>query len=196
MPQKITLSELIDQQIARYQLPNDLQTKRKIRKKFVHTLKTDYHFTSDKVWENAEKIKVGKTEARVFDQKVISQLLSCSQDYFEKLAHQGNTLSRKEIKKIAYQNALRLNGQETYDIDEVTEFKENVDDTIRKFKMNAVIDYLFDKYFTPIEKKKLESEMAYYLGSDSLDLTLDEKAIKISNYLEHPEGRYFKRKSN
>lgn len=195
MPQKITLSELIDQQIARYQLPNDLQTKRKIRKKFVHTLKTDYHFTSDKVWENAEKIKVGKTEARVFDQKVISQLLSCSQDYFEKLAHQGNTLSKKEIKKIAYQNALRLNGQETYDIDEVTEFKENVDDTIRKFKMNAVIDYLFDEYFTPIEKKKLESEMGYYFGNEPPDLTVDEEKIKIGNYLEHPEGHYFKRKS-
>lgn len=206
MSKKLTISEIVDDQIKRYRLPNNSLTKRKMRKKFTETLKNDYHFTSKNIWENAPKVKVAKTEARVFDEDIVNELLRYSQNYLQKLVNSESKLTPKQVKAIQKENVKNYLRQRQaskaanyddidYDADDKAQINHQVDEMIEQFKTKAVVNLLFNKYFTEINVKKLRHDLsALYFSAEPVQFTDDPETIQISHRLDHPEGNYYKRK--
>lgn len=188
-----SLTVFVDGIIDDYQLQKTDQTKQKLRKKFTKLLKEDYHFSDKKVWQNAKKEKIGKTQTRVFDTATLNEVLRLSQDYLFKLSNKQSTLTKEQLAAMQKEAEQKLWQQPDSDpdADDQLQIKHATESYCLKIKKEAILNAIFEQYYTPLKIDKIQEdqEKIYYSNYPS-----DEDTVESIWRLDHPEGIYFKRK--
>lgn len=190
----MTLTDFIDGIIDDYKLPSTDRIRKNIRKKFTETLKNNYHFKSKNIWENAEKVKVAKTYSRVFDSTTLNELLKISQDYLVSLSDKKSNLTNKQLQKAQKEMERQLwqeaNNVVNFDEDDQWQIQHTVEKYCEKLKKEAIIDALFEKFYTRLQINKIKEDQStlYYSDPRSQDYLL------ASDRLQHPKGNYYKKR--
>lgn len=193
MSKEESLTVFIDRIIDDYHLPRTDKIKANLRKKFVDVLKNNYHFSDKKVWQNAKKEKIGKTQTRVFDTATLNEVLRLSQDYLFKLSNKQSTLTKEQLAAMQKEAEQKLWQQPNSDpdADDQWQIQQATESYCLKVRKEAILNAIFEQYYTPLKIDKIEEDQGkiYYSNYPS-----DEDTVEAIWRLDHPEGIYYKRK--
>lgn len=204
MKRYTTLTEFIDEQCTRLNLPKDEKTVMKMRNKFTRTLK------ELGIWDKAETKIIDRARTKVFTNDQLYQLNKAVRPYMIKLLP---THERQEIEQTQQENlkiikdhileverklSLSMEGYDldVYDryIDKQYELPKPTQEEIN----NLMLEALFLKFFEPIDINRWSNDLALLNFVDPYDTesATDPVNIKAQNRLKNKIKAYVREKKD
>lgn len=183
------LSQFIDYQITKYELEDTIETRRKLKMKFMRTLK------KLKIWDNAETKLIGKKITRVFSEYELYQLYQLERDY---LLYQSklNTAELQEYINNYYNNKPK----ENHDDEDMSYYSAPdpyapptvTTKEIKDFMLEAIFNIFYGKI--DIKQWNRDKETTHILSDDEDFQATDIDYIAAIKRLNNPIKSYTKRK--
>lgn len=196
MKNEMTLREYINYLNTILHLPTTEKIQKKILKKFERTLKDDLQ-----AWDNAKKIKVKKTFAKVFPISVLDNAYKLNENYLSQILK----LNSDEVQHQKQFNEWMNNTQT--DIVSEEEFKkyqeifqeqnELYNKHIRvslEEQNNVMLKAIFEKFFTPLDIKRWEEDknIVYHAELENNTETLNDlRYIQAKQNLNRENGKAY-----
>ncbi|MTS55289.1 hypothetical protein GMC94_10705, partial [Streptococcus parasanguinis] len=175
MKRYTTLTEFIDEQCTRLNLPKDEKTVMKMRNKFTRTLK------DLGIWDQAETKIIDRARTKVFTNDQLYQLQQAVRSYMIKLLP---THEREEIEQTQQENIKRIKdhilemqrklslSMEGYDLDEYDHYVDQQYEAPKPTQEeinNLMLEALFLKFFEPIDITRWSKDLALLNVVDAYD---------------------------
>lgn len=187
MARYTTLTDYVNTQIEKYDIPDTEKNRSKLRIKFTRTLQELGY------WDTAEKRVIGRNETRLFTNEQLNNLSTEVEPY---LLKQGNidTEELKEYRQNFEQYIEDVSNQtnETYQ-QQLEEEQYEPPKVTRKEAMEVMLTALFEKFFEPLDVKKWNQDKATIHFAELVDMT-DTDYILASMRLNNPVQSYTKEK--
>lgn len=196
MKNEMTLREYINYLNTILHLPTTEKIQKKILKKFERTLKDDLQ-----VWENAKKIKVQKTFAKVFPASVLDNAYKLNENYLSQILK----LNSDEVQHQKQFNEWMSNTQT--DIVSEEEFKKYKDIFQEQNELynkhirisleeqnNVMLKAIFEKFFTPLDISRWEEDknIVYHAELENNIETLNDlRYIQAKQNLNQENGKAY-----
>ena len=187
MPRYTTLTDFVNTQIEKYDIPDTEKNRSKLRIKFTRELqKLGY-------WETAEKKVIGRNETRLFSDQQLNDLSIEVEPY---LLKQGN-VDIEELEEYRqnlenYVEEIRNQTNESHQQQLEAEQYEAPRVTKRE-AMEVMLTALFQKFFEPLDLQKWNEDKATIHFAELTDMT-DFDYIRASRRLNNPVQSYTKEK--
>ena len=182
-----TLTQFIEEQCTRFEIPNTEKNQRKLRIKFTRTLK------ELGIWDNAESKLIGRKHTKVFTPQQLQQLYSKVESYL--LKHSDIDIEELEEYRQNLENyveEIRNQTNESYQQQLEAEQYEPPKVT-KKEAMEVMLTALFEKFFEPLDVEKWNQDKATIHFSELSDMT-DTDYVLASMRLNNPVQSYTKEK--
>lgn len=168
MPMYTTLTQFIEEQCTRFEIPNTEKNQRKLRIKFTRTLK------ELDIWDNAESKLIGRKHTKVFTHQQLQQLYIKVEPYL--LKHGNIDIEELKEHRRKYDEYI----EELHNMSQNDFMKQQVDSqyeppkVTQKEAMNVMITALFEKFFEPLDIEQWNSDKAFVFytnleDEDSID---------------------------
>ena len=204
MKRYTTLTEFIDEQCTRLNLPKDEKTVMKMRNKFTRTLK------DLGIWDQAETKIIDRARTKVFTNDQLYQLQQAVRSYMIKLLP---THEREEIEKTQQENIKRIKdhilemqrklslSMDGYDLDEYDHYVDQQYEAPKPTQEeinNLMLEALFLKFFEPIDITRWSKDLALLNVVDAYDTesATDPVNIKAQNRLKDKIKAYVREKKD
>lgn len=185
MPRYTTLTDYVNTQIEKFDIPDTEKNRSKLRIKFTRELKRLGY------WDTAEKKVIGRNETRLFSDEQLNHLSIEVEPY---LLKQGNVdIEELEEYRQNFENYIeevRNQTNESYQQQLEAEQYEPPKVTKRE-AMEVMITALFEKYFSPLDIKKWNDDKALIYFTDIMDMD-DISAYQAKRRLDNPVSSYVK----
>ena len=182
-----TLTQFIEEQCTRFEIPNTEKNQRKLRIKFTRVLK------KLGIWDNAESKLIGRKHTKVFTPQQLQQLYSKVESYL--LKHSNIDIEELEEYRQNLENyveEIRNQTNESYQQQLEAEQYEPPKVT-KKEAMEVMLTALFEKFFEPLDVQKWNQDKATIHFSELSDMT-DTDYVLASMRLNNPVQSYIKEK--
>ncbi|MEI4356090.1 hypothetical protein [Streptococcus suis] len=180
-----TLTEFVEEQLTKFDIPNTEKNHNKLRIKFTRTLK------DLGIWNEAETKLIGRKHTKVFTHLQLQQLYSEVEPYL--LKHSKIDLEELETyrrKHSEYLEDLHNLSQDDYYIRQQEEQYQPPKVT-RNEAMQIMITALFEKFFEPLDLKQWNDDKAFVFFTDDIDADSVDYFL-ASKRLEDPVSSYVK----
>ena len=187
MPRYTTLTDYVNTQIEKYDIPDTEKNRRKLRIKFTRELQ-DLNY-----WDTAEKRVIGRNETRLFTDEQLNDLSIVVEPYLlkqgnvdiEELEEYRQNLEqyREEISNQTNESHQQQLEAEQYEPPKVT----------RREAMEVMLTALFEKFFEPLDVQKWNQDKATIHFAETSDMT-DTDYVLASMRLNNPVQSYTKEK--
>ena len=187
MARYTTLTDYVNNQIEKYDIPDTEKNRNKLRIKFTRTLQELGY------WDTAEKKVIGRNETRLFTDEQLNHLSIEVEPY---LLKQGN-IDIEELEEYRqnlenYVEEIRNQTNESYQQQLEAEQYEPPKVT-KKEAMEVMITALFEKFFEPLDVQKWNQDKATIHFAELVDMTDIDYAL-ASMRLNNPVQSYTKEK--
>jgi hypothetical protein len=185
MPRLTTLTEFVEEQLTRFNIPETEKNHNKLRIKFTRTLK------ELGIWDEADTKLIGRKLTKVFTNQQLQQLYIKVEPYLLKRSKIDiEKLQAHRRKHEEYLENLHNFNQEDF-IKQQQEEQYQPPTATENEIMQVMITALFEKFFEPLDIKKWNDDKAFvfytdYQDADSVDYFL------ASSRLNDPVGNYVK----
>lgn len=180
-----TLTEFVEEQLTKFEIPDTEKNRNKLRIKFTRTLK------EIGIWDEAETKLIGRKNTKVFTFEQLEKLYSRVESYLlkhsdidiEKLkAHrQKHEEYLAELYNMTQEDFMRQQQEKQYQPPTVTSAEA----------IEVMITALFEKFFEPIDKDKWNEDKATIFFTDPTDADSID-FFQASNRLSSPVTYYVK----
>jgi hypothetical protein len=196
MKTEMTLREYINYLNTILHLPTTEKIQKKILKKFERTLKDDLQ-----VWENAKKIKVQKTFAKVFPASVLDNAYKLNENYLSQILK----LNSDEAQHQKQFNEWMSNTQtDIVSEEEFKKYKEIFQEQNELYNKhirvsleeqnNVMLKAIFEKFFTPLDVSRWEEDknIVYHAELENNIETLNDlRYIQAKQNLNQENGKAY-----
>lgn len=187
MPRYTTLTDYVNTQIEKYDIPDTEKNRSKLRIKFTRELQRLRY------WDTAEKKVIGRNETRLFTDEQLNQLSIEVEPY---LLKQGN-VDIEELEEYRqnlenYVEEISNQTNESYQQQLEAEQYEPPKVTKRE-AMEVMLTALFENFFEPLDVQKWNQDKATIHFSELSDMT-DTDYVLASMRLNNPVQSYTKEK--
>lgn len=187
MPRYTTLTDYVNTQIEKFDIPDTEKNRNKLRIKFTRTLQELGY------WDTAEKRVIGRNETRLFTNEQLNNLSTEVEPY---LLKQGN-VDTEELKEYRqnfenYVEEISNQTNESYQ-QQLEEEQYEPPKVTRKEAMEVMLTALFEKFFEPLDVQKWNQDKATIHFAELVDMT-DTDYILASMRLNNPVQSYTKEK--
>lgn len=190
-----TVDAIVESLIAKYELDTTAENYKNVYKQYVYRV-----MHAAKIWDKGIVKSSGKKTTRYFTAKQKQELeyLPKVYDYLRDNSTSAVLKNSKRYKDFQKEIDARRIEQISY-LDE----RESNDDnapviTTEHFnatKQAMMLEAIFNLFFTPFDDSLLESDMyRVHITADELCLTPED--IEAENRYSHPEGNYFRRRTD
>jgi len=187
MARYTTLTDYVNTQIEKYDIPDTEKNRSKLRIKFTRELqKLGY-------WETAEKKVIGRNETRLFSDQQLNDLSIEVEPY---LLKQGN-VDIEELEKYRqnFENYVEdIHNQTNESHQQQLEEEQYQSPRVTKREaMEVMLTALFEKFFEPLDVQKWNQDKATIHFAELTDMT-DTDYVLASMRLNNPVQSYTKEK--
>lgn len=187
MSRYTTLTDYVNTQIEKFDIPDTEKNRSKLRIKFSRELqKLGY-------WDTAEKKVIGRNETRLFTDEQLNQLSIKVEPY---LLKQGNIdIEELEEYRQNFENYLEdIHNQTNESHQQQLEAEQYAPPTVTKREaMEVMLTALFQKFFEPLDVQKWNQDKETIHFAELTDMT-DTDYILASMRLKNPVQSYTKEK--
>lgn len=187
MPKLTTLTEFVEEQLTRFDIPNTEKNHNKLRIKFTRTLK------ELGIWDTAETKLIGRKHTKVFTYKQLQQLYSKVEPYL--LKHSNiNTEELESYRRSVGDYLEELNNMTNDKYEEqLLEAQYEPPKVTRSEAMEVMLTALFEKFFEPLDTRQWNKDKETDFFTDPMDYdTLDY--FSAQKRLNNPVDSYVKPK--
>lgn len=187
MPRYTTLTDYVNTQIEKFDIPDTEKNRNKLRIKFTRTLQELGY------WDNAEKRVIGRNETRLFTNEQLNQLSIKVEPY---LLKQGNidTEELEEYRQNFENYVEEISNQTNESYQQQLEAEQYEPPKVTKREaMEVMLTALFEKFFEPLDTQKWNQDKATIHFAELVDMT-DTDYILASMRLNNPVQSYTKEK--
>lgn len=184
MSRRTTLTEFVEEQLTKFDIPDTEKNHNKLRIKFTRTLK------KLDIWDNAETELIGRKHTKVFTNQQLQQLYVKVEPYLLKHSdidtEELETYRRQhenyleELHNFSQEDFIRQQQEEQFQPPQVT----------KNEAMQVMLTALFEKFFEPLDLKRWNDDLALTFftdntDADSVDYFLASKRLNdpISSYV-------------
>lgn len=187
MPRYTTLTDFVNTQIEKFEIPDTEKNRNKLRIKFTRELQRLGY------WDTAEKKVIGRNETRLFSDQQLNHLSIEVEPY---LLKQGN-VDIEELEEYRqslenYVEEIRNQTNESYQQQLEAEQYEAPRVTKRE-AMEVMLTALFQKFFEPLDVQKWNEDKATIHFAELTDMT-DTDYVLASMRLNNPVQSYTREK--
>lgn len=187
MARYTTLTDYVNTQIEKFDIPDTEKNRNKLRIKFTRTLQELGY------WDTAEKKVIGRNETRLFTDQQLNHLSIEVEPY---LLKQGN-VDIEELEEYRqnleqYREDIINQTNESYQQQLEAEQYEPPKVT-RREAMEVMLTALFEKFFEPLDVQKWNQDKATIYFAELSDMT-DTDYVLASMRLNNPVQSYTKEK--
>lgn len=182
-----TLTQFIEEQCTRFEIPNTEKNQRKLRIKFTRALK------KLNIWDNAESKLIGRKHTKVFTHQQLYRLYKKVESY---LLKQGNIdiEELEEYRQNLEQYREDINNQTNESHQQQLEAEQYEPPKVtRREAMEVMLTALFEKFFEPLDVQTWNQDKATTHFAEVSDIT-DTDYILASMRLKNPVQSYTKEK--
>lgn len=187
MPRYTTLTDYVNTQIEKYDIPDTEKNRSKLRIKFTRELQRLRY------WDTAEKKVIGRNETRLFTDEQLNQLSIEVEPY---LLKQGN-VNTEELEEYRqnFENYIEEIGNQTNEShqQQLEEEQYQSPRVTKREAMEVMLTALFEKFFEPLDVQKWNQDKATIHFAELTDMT-DTDYILASMRLNNPVQSYTKEK--
>ena len=187
MPRYTTLTDYVNTQIEKYDIPDTEKNRSKLRIKFTRELQRLRY------WDTAEKKVIGRNETRLFTDEQLNQLSIEVEPY---LLKQGNVdIEELEEYRQNFENYIEdIHNQTNESHQQQLEAEQYEAPKVTKREaMEVMLTALFQKFFEPLDLKKWNEDKATIHFAELTDMT-NTDYILASMRLNNPVQSYTKEK--
>ena len=204
MERYTTLSQFIDEQCTKLNLPKDAKTLMKIRNKFTRTLK------QLGIWEEAETKVIDRSKTKIFTNTQLYQLHHAVRPYLLKLlpkkeryeierTQQENLeIIKDHVQEIERNLSLSMKDYNPDEYERYTDKQYELPTPTQDEIYNLMLEALFLKFFEPVDLKQWSDDLASLLFIDPYDTdsVTDPIYIKAQLRLQNKVKSYIKEKKD
>lgn len=187
MPRYTTLTDYVNTQIEKFDIPDTEKNRSKLRIKFTRELKRLGY------WDTAEKKVIGRNETRLFSDQQLTDLSIEVEPY---LLKQGN-VDIKELEEYRqnFENYVEdIHNQTNESHQQQLEAEQYEAPRVTKREaMEVMLTALFEKFFEPLDVQKWNQDKETIHFAELTDMT-DTDYILASMRLKNPVQSYTKEK--
>lgn len=187
MPRYTTLTDFVNTQIEKFDIPDTEKNRNKLRIKFTRELQRLRY------WDTAEKKVIGRNETRLFTDEQLNQLSIEVEPY---LLKQGN-VNTEELEEYRqnFENYIEEVGNQTNEShqQQLEEEQYQSPRVTKREAMEVMLTALFEKFFEPLDVQKWNEDKATIHFAELTDMT-DTDYILASMRLNNPVQSYTKEK--
>ena len=187
MPRYTTLTDYVNTQIEKYDIPDTEKNRSKLRIKFTRELKRLRY------WDTAEKKVIGRNETRLFSDQQLNDLSIEVEPY---LLKQGN-VDIEELEKYRqnFENYVEdIHNQTNESHQQQLEAEQYEAPRVTKREaMEVMLTALFEKFFEPLDVQKWNQDKETIHFAELTDMT-DTDYVLASMRLNNPVQSYTKEK--
>lgn len=187
MPRYTTLTDYVNTQIEKFDIPDTEKNRSKLRIKFTRELKRLRY------WDTAEKKVIGRNETRLFTDEQLNQLSIEVEPY---LLKQGNVdIEELEEYRQNFENYIEdIHNQTNESHQQQLEAEQYEAPRVTKREaMEVMLTALFEKFFEPLDVQKWNQDKETIHFAELTDMT-DTDYILASMRLKNPVQSYTKEK--
>lgn len=187
MPRYTTLTDYVNTQIEKYDIPDTEKNRSKLRIKFTRELKRLRY------WDTAEKKVIGRNETRLFTDEQLNQLSIEVEPY---LLKQGNVdIEELEEYRQNFENYVEdIHNQTNESHQQQLEAEQYEAPRVTKREaMEVMLTALFQKFFEPLDVQKWNQDKETIHFAELTDMT-NTDYILASMRLNNPVQSYTKEK--
>lgn len=189
MPIHTTLTEFVEEQLTKFDIPNNEKNHNKLRIKFTRTLK------ELEIWDKAETKLIGRKHTKVFTHQQLQMLYAEVEPYLLKNSNidkEGLEEHRRQHEE--YLEYMHDRTQEDY-IKEQEEAQYQPPTVTKNEAMEVMITALFEKFFEPLDLKQWNNDKALTFFTDTIDAGNIDYFL-ASKRLSDPISAYTKERKN
>lgn len=182
-----TLTQFIEKQCTRFEIPNTEKNQRKLRIKFTRVLK------KLGIWDNAESKLIGRKHTKVFTHEQLQELYRKVESYL--LKHSDIDIEELEEYRQNFESYIEEIGNQTNESHQQQLEAEQYEPpkVTKKEAMEVMLTALFQKFFEPLDVQKWNEDKATIHFAELTDMT-DTDYILASMRLNNPVQSYTKEK--
>ena len=187
MPRYTTLTDFVNTQIEKFDIPDTEKNRNKLRIKFTRELQRLGY------WDTAEKKVIGRNETRLFTDEQLNQLSIEVEPY---LLKQGNvdTEELEEYRQNFEKYIEDIHNQTNESHQQQLEAEQYEPPKVTKREATEVmLTALFEKFFEPLDVQKWNQDKATIHFAELSDMT-DTDYVLASIRLNNPVQSYTKEK--
>lgn len=187
MPRYTTLTDYVNTQIEKYDIPDTEKNRSKLRIKFTRELQRLRY------WDTAEKKVIGRNETRLFTDEQLNQLSIEVEPY---LLKQGNvdTEELEEYRQNFEKYIEDIHNQTNESHQQQLEAEQYEPPKVTKREaMEVMLTALFEKFFEPLDVQKWNQDKETIHFAELTDMT-NTDYILASMRLKNPVQSYTKEK--
>lgn len=187
MPRYTTLTDFVNTQIEKFEIPNTEKNRNKLRIKFTRELQRLGY------WDTAEKKVIGRNETRLFTDEQLNQLSIEVEPY---LLKQGNVdIEELEEYRQNFENYIEdIHNQTNESHQQQLEAEQYEAPKVTKREaMEVMLTALFEKFFEPLDFQKWNQDKATIHFAELTDMTNTDYVL-ASMRLNNPVQSYTKEK--
>jgi len=187
MPRYTTLTDYVNTQIEKYDIPDTEKNRSKLRIKFTRELQRLRY------WDTAEKKVIGRNETRLFTDEQLNQLSIEVEPY---LLKQGNVdIEELEEYRQNFENYIEdIHNQTNESHQQQLEAEQYEAPKVTKREaMEVMLTALFEKFFEPLDFQKWNQDKATIHFAELTDMTNTDYVL-ASMRLNNPVQSYTKEK--
>lgn len=187
MARYTTLTDYVNTQIEKFDIPDTEKNRSKLRIKFTRELQRLGY------WDTAEKKVIGRNETRLFTDEQLNHLSIEVEPY---LLKQGNVdIEELEEYRQNFEDYIEeISNQTNESYQQQLEAEEYAPPTVTKREaMEVMLTALFQKFFEPLDVQKWNQDKATIHFSELSDMT-DTDYVLASMRLNNPVQSYTKEK--
>jgi hypothetical protein len=187
MARYTTLTDYVNTQIEKFDIPDTEKNRNKLRIKFTRTLQELGY------WDTAEKRVIGRNETRLFTNEQLNHLSTEVEPY---LLKQGNvdTEELEEYRQNFEQHIEDISNQTNESYQQQIESEQYEPPKVTKREaMEVMLTALFEKFFEPLDIQKWNQDKSTIHFAELVDMT-DTDYILASMRLNNPVQSYTKEK--
>lgn len=187
MARYTTLTDYVNTQIEKFDIPDTEKNRNKLRIKFTRTLQALGY------WNTAEKRVIGRNETRLFTNEQLNHLSTEVEPY---LLKQGNvdTEELEEYRQNFEQHIEDISNQTNESYQQQIESEQYEPPKVTKREaMEVMLTALFEKFFEPLDIQKWNQDKSTIHFAELVDMT-DTDYILASMRLNNPVQSYTKEK--
>lgn len=185
MTRYTTLTQFIDEQLTRFEIPDTEKNQMALRIKFTRTLQ------ELNIWDNAETQLIGRKHTKVFTAEQLQTLYYKVEPYLLKRSN----IDQEELKAYRQEYEKTLEAINNMTFEDHKKQMESVQyeppQVTRRDAMEVMITALFEKFFEPLDVEQWNDDLALMHFSDDIE---DIDCFNASKRLRNPTKYYTKEK--
>ncbi|HHT7796561.1 TPA: hypothetical protein ACT2H1_002183 [Streptococcus suis] len=184
-----TLTEFVEEQLTKFDIPDTEKNHNKLRIKFTRTLK------ELGIWDDAETKLIGRKHTKVFTNKQLQRLYNEVEPYLLK----NSKIDIEELEAYRRRHNEYLEDVHNFSQDDYIRQQEEEQfqppKVTKNEAMQVMITALFEKFFEPLDVKQWNDDKALAFFTDDIDADSVDYFL-VSKRLNDPVSAYVRPRNN